>query len=118
MGSFPRGANGFARVNQRSPEAFAICDRCGQRYNHSDLVWQFDWAGAQLQNKRTLVCIRKCLDEPNEQLRSYSPPPDPIPIKDPRPDTSEMISGYRQYLTDEFGNIITDEFGHPIVASP
>lgn len=88
MGSYPSGANGFARVDPRNPDAFAICDRCGQRYNKSDLVWQFDWRGAQLQNLRILVCRRKCLDEPQEQLRSYSPPADPIPVRDPRPDLS------------------------------
>lgn len=88
MGSYPSGANGFARVDPRNPVAFAICDRCGQRYNTSDLVWQFDWRGAQLQNLRIRVCRRKCLDVPQEQLRSYSPPADPVPVRDPRPDLS------------------------------
>lgn len=88
MGSYPTGVNGFARVNARNPEAFAICDRCGFRWNRSDLTWQFDWRGAQLQNLRILVCHR-CVDEPNDQLRAYSPPPDPLPIVNPRPDQSD-----------------------------
>lgn len=90
MGTFPTGAKGFARVDTRRPVAFAICDRCGQRYNRTDLTWQFDWRGAQLQNLRLLVCKRKCLDVPQEQLRSYSPPPDPLPIANARPDLSVM----------------------------
>ena len=90
MGSYPRGANGFARVDPRNLSAFAICDRCGQRYSRTDLVWQFDWRGSQLQNLRILVCTRKCLDEPQPQLRSYSPPPDPLPVQNPRPDMSVM----------------------------
>lgn len=88
MGAYPSGANGFARVDPRVPVAFAICDRCGMRYNRTDLTWQIDWRGAQLQNLRILVCKRKCLDIPQEQLCSYSPPPDPLPVRDPRPDLS------------------------------
>jgi hypothetical protein len=90
IGSFPRGANGFARVDPRNPIAFAICDRCGQRFNRTDLSWQFDYRGAQLQNLRILVCNRKCYDEPQPQLRAYSPPPDPLPVSNPRPDMSDM----------------------------
>lgn len=90
MGSYPSGANGFAFVNPRRPSAWGICDRCGFRYLHSDLTWQFEWSGAQLQNQRILVCKHKCLDVPQEQLRAYAPPPDPIPIRNPRPDFSDM----------------------------
>lgn len=117
MGAFPRGANGFARVDPRRPSAFAICDRCGQRYLHADLKWQMEWQGVQLQNKRILVCRRKCYDEPNPQLRAYAVPPDPLPVLNARPDLSDMYSSFTPYLTDEFGNLITDEFGHPIVVS-
>lgn len=91
--AFPRGATGYARVNARSPSAFAICDRCGFRYNRTDLVWQLDWAGAQIQNKRILVCTRTCLDIPQEQLRAYALPPDPLPVPYPRPDTSNQQTG-------------------------
>jgi len=114
MGSFPRAAVGRARVNPRWPQAFAICDKCGFRWNHSDLRWAFEWAGSQLQNRRFLVCSR-CLDIPNPQLRAYAVPADPVPISNPRPETADMSSSFTPYLTDENGNLVTDEFGHPIV---
>lgn len=114
MGSFPRGAKGRAHVNPRNPQAYAICDRSGFRVQHNTLRWQFEWRGSQLQNLRILV-RPESLDEPNPHLRVYSPPPDPVPIANPRPDMSEMVSSWTPYLTDENGNLITDEFGHPIV---
>ena len=43
-----------------------------------------DYRGNTLQNLRLLVCPR-CLDTPQDQLRPIIVPPDPIPIKDPRP---------------------------------
>ena len=36
---------GRAHASISRPSAFAVCDRCGNWYNHKDLVWQFDWAG-------------------------------------------------------------------------
>jgi hypothetical protein len=52
-------------------------------YNHVDLQWQYDWAGASLINKRMLVC-KPCLDTPQEQLRAIILPADPVPIVNPR----------------------------------
>ena len=75
--------SGRAKTSASSPQAHARCDRCGFRYNHVDLTWQFDWAGASLINKRLLVC-RTCLDKPQEQLRAIIVPADPMPIANPR----------------------------------
>ena len=74
---------GRARVSSRNPQAAAICDRCGFVYNHVNLSWQFDWAGASLINKRLLVCS-SCNDVPQQQLRAIIVPADPMPIINPR----------------------------------
>jgi hypothetical protein len=74
---------GRARISSKSPQALAICDRCGFTYNHVDLAWQFDWGGASLINKRILVC-RPCNDLPQNQLRAIVLPADPVPIMNPR----------------------------------
>ena len=123
MGGFPTHAIGRAKVNARDPRAFAICDRCGFRYNHIDLSWQMEWAGNSLTNRRILVCER-CLDEPNEQLRSYAPPADPVPIRDPRPELANegnlplvLVTGMGVspvWLVDGLGNFIFDSQGRLI----
>lgn len=77
------GLHGRARVIPGDP--FATCDRCGMLYNHSDLEWQYEWQGTKLQNLYLLVCRRTCLDIPNQTLRTPILPPDPVPIKNPRP---------------------------------
>lgn len=74
---------GRARTSSTNPQAHAICDRCGFRYNHINLRWQFDWRGAALQNLRLLVC-NTCYDAPQEQLRAIVVPADPMPIVQPR----------------------------------
>lgn len=75
--------SGRARTSSKSPQAFGVCDRCGMWYNHVNLNWQFDWAGASLINKRILVC-RDCTDEPQNQLRAIVIPADPLPVMNPR----------------------------------
>jgi hypothetical protein len=52
-------------------------------YNHDQLQWQYDWAGASLINKRILVC-ETCYDTPQNQLRAIVLPADPTPIINPR----------------------------------
>lgn len=75
--------SGRARTDARNPRAFGVCDRCALWYNHVDLKWQHDWAGASLINKRILVCDT-CYDTPQEQLRAIIIPADPVPIVNPR----------------------------------
>lgn len=75
--------HGHFRVDSRAPVARAVCDRCGGIYNRTDLNFQFQWAGAQLQNLQLLVCPR-CMDVPQPQLRTIILPPDPLPIPNPR----------------------------------
>ncbi len=74
-----------AIANPSSPRAFAVCDRCGFLYNHRDLLWQNQWIGPRLQNLKILVCA-SCRDRPQEQLRTFTIPIDPIAIDIPRPE--------------------------------
>jgi hypothetical protein len=74
---------GRARTSPTNPQAHAICDRCGFRYNWVDLKWQYDWRGAAMQNIRILVC-NTCYDTPQEQLRAIVVPADPTPIVNAR----------------------------------
>lgn len=80
-----------ARTDPRDPRAWASSDRNGMVGNHKDMVWQYDWAGTELINKRILI-HRDEYDIPQRQLGTIVLPPDPIPIPNARPE---------QYLIDE-----------------
>lgn len=77
--------HGRAKVSSNAPRAFARCDRCGFIYNHSDLKFQFDFRGPQLQNLRILVC-KPCTDKPQPQLKPIVLTQDPMPIMNARPE--------------------------------
>lgn len=102
--------HGRAKVSARNPRAFGICDRCGFLYNHVNLQWQYDWAGASLINKRILVC-NECNDVPQQQLRAIVVPADPTPILNPRiQDYTNSESDYR--ITQ--GNTTNAQTGIPV----
>lgn len=104
--------SGRARTSSTNPQAHAICDRCGGRYNHVDLRWQVDWAGSGLINKRMLVC-NNCLDVPQQQLRAITIPADPVPIMNPRvQDFSVAETNYRMVSGDDTVDVTT---GIPIL---
>jgi len=103
--------HGRARVDSRNPQAFGICDRCGFLYNHTNLSWQFDWAGVNLINKRILVC-EACNDTPQEQLRAIVLPADPTPIINARVDL--FAEAETDYVTISAPTVTDPVTGIPI----
>lgn len=107
--------SGRAFTDPSNPRAFGVCDRCAIWYNHHQLRWQFDWAGASLINKRILVCDT-CYDNPQEQLRAIVLPADPTPILNPRVEPyawdeidRRQVSGY---------DSVNSATGLPVQAGP
>lgn len=80
-----------ASVDSSSPRAWGTDDRSGFVGNHHDLIWQQEWAGFKLINKKILV-YEDQLDRPQRQLGSIIIPPDPPAIENARPE---------QYYIDE-----------------
>ena len=103
---------GRARTSARSPQAHAICDRCGFRYNLVDLNWQFDWRGASLQNIKLLVC-KSCYDEPQEQLRAIVIPADPVPVANPR--IQDFVTAEQSTRVTSGQNTVDPRTGIPII---
>src|SRR6185503_3324276 len=116
----PWRPHGRATVDPSNPNAFGVCDRCGLWYNLKDLVSQPVWAGPRLMNKRILVCTATCLDVPNEGLRTIILPPDPVPVRNPRPelffidDTTQLqTEAYEPFATEDDENMYTENSSPP-----
>lgn len=95
---------GRAQVSPSNPRAFAVCDRCGIWYNHVSLRWQPQWAGTRQQNLKLLVCSR-CWDVPQPQLKARILPPDPVPIRNPRPE--DFNTANNTFITTNDGDRIS-----------
>ena len=103
--------SGRAKTSSSNPQAHAICDRCGFRYNRVDLNWQYDWRGATLQNIKILVC-NSCMDNPQQQLRAIVVPADPVPIDQPR--TQNFADTETNYQTISAPTVYDPITGIPI----
>jgi hypothetical protein len=103
--------SGRARTSPSNPQAHSVCDRCGGRYNHVDLSWQYDWAGASLINKRILVC-NHCTDTPQQQLRTIVLPADPPPIMNARPEN--FVNASTDYRVTSGLNSVNLQTGIPV----
>jgi hypothetical protein len=103
--------HGRATVDPDNPRAWAHCDRCYDLVNHADLRWQFRFAGPQAVNTYKLVCER-CLDQLQPQEHTIVLPPDPVPIKNPRPGTHDAAI---DYLSTDDGFYIDDDLGDDLV---
>ena len=102
---------GRARTSARNPQAHALCDRCGFRYNHVNLRWQYDWRGASMQNIRLLVC-NTCYDNPQEQLRAIVVPADPVPIVNPR--VQDFVTAEQNTRVTSGQNTVDPTTGIPV----
>lgn len=89
--------HGRGYVSARTPRALAICDRCGFMVNHGKLRWQYQWQGPRLNNTRILVCP-DCYDTPQEQLRTFVLPMDPIVIPNARPENYSFADNPASHL--------------------
>jgi hypothetical protein len=85
--------HGRARVSPLAPEAFGVCDECGVWYNRRDLTKNMEFSGRSLIWTGGYVC-KTCNDTPNAQLLTPILPPDPRPIREPRPEN--FINARRQ----------------------
>jgi hypothetical protein len=77
--------SGRATTNPYAPNAFAVCDSCGEWYNRVNLLVQREWYGDTLADTGFRVCSR-CLSKPQPQLKPVILPLDPVPINEPRPE--------------------------------
>lgn len=83
MSGLPHGQQ-KATCDPHNLDSYAICDVSGVLVNHSTMRFQDILAGDTFVNTGLLVAPGY-YDIPNEQDRALRIPPDPVPIKNPRP---------------------------------
>lgn len=91
-----------ARTDPSAPRAWGTSDRNGMIYNLKDLRYQLQWRGTQLFSNGQLVGPDE-YDVPNRQLGTIILPPDPVGVKNARPE---------QYTIDEIWPRLTQD-GQP-----
>ena len=89
--------------------AIAECDRCGQRYK----LKQLKKLTIKTQQKNILVCP-ECWEPDQPQLSlGMDPVDDPQALRNPRPDTSYLVSGTSGLQELLFDSPTPDGIGYP-----
>ena len=84
--------NKYLRIDRNDPQARAVCDYSGIVCMHEDLIKQMEYRGNGLSWTGFMV-HKKFADVPNPQNLTPLVYRDPIPIRNPRPQ-SPSYSGY------------------------
>lgn len=90
------------RFNARDPAAIAICDGCGFLVQHNTLREKMEYRGGMTPVGTGLMVCPRCDDVPNPYGQLQVLPPDPVPVRNPRPDVYPTW-----YLLTEDGDTIT-----------
>ena len=74
----------YVNIDFYNSEALGVCDYSGFIFNRKDLVRQMEWRGDRLCWTGFYVG-KPFADQPNAQLKPPILKPDPLPVKEPRP---------------------------------
>lgn len=85
----------------QNPVGFAICDRCGLPCMHDDLRPDMQYRGGMAPVATGLMVCGKCEDVPNAYFQKQVLRPDPVPLKNPRPDDNGEQPGILALETSE-----------------
>lgn len=89
------------KFDARDPRAIAICDGCGFLVQHSHLRMKKEYRGGSVPVPTGLMVCASCDDVPQPYFRRLLLRPDPVPVRNPRPDYNPT-----NYILDEDGTQI------------
>jgi len=104
----------YAETDAASPRAWATCENCGFVWNLYKLKWGREWRGMRVENTRHLVCPI-CNDVPQRQLGALILPPDPVGVRDARPE--QYTADEQRIRVEEDGSIRYQMDGQPRIQS-
>lgn len=74
-------------VDWNNPVAAGQCDGCKAIVRHDELQWQIEYRGGIAPISTGLLVCRSCKDVPQPYFQLQVLAPDPVPVKNPRPDS-------------------------------
>jgi hypothetical protein len=99
------------QFNAKSPHGLAICDGCGFMVQHTELREKKDYRGGTTPVGLSLRVCASCDDIPQPYYRRLLLKPDPIPLKNPRPDTQDAATNAQTALADIESDLLNIKYG-------
>lgn len=102
-----------------NPVGFAICDRCGLPCMYDDLRPDMQFRGGMAPVATGLMVCGNCEDVPNAYFQKQVLRPDPVPLKNPRPDDNgesdplQMEMGHGDEVLEGLNDLIGVDVSQP-----
>lgn len=80
-----------AVISASDPRALAICDGCGFQVNHRHLRERREYRGGSTPVGTGLMVCGVCDDTPQPYYSRQVLAPDPVPVRNPRPDSNDSF---------------------------
>lgn len=98
------------------PTGFAICDGCGLPTPHTELRQNMEYRGGMDPEPTGFRVCARCEDVPNAYFQKQLLRPDPVPLKDARPDDhgTDTLDSYTSYATGALPDASIYEVGSQI----
>lgn len=77
------------QFDAKSPQGLAICDGCGFMVQHTELREKKDYRGGTIPVGLSLQVCASCDDAPQPYYSRLLLRPDPVPLRNPRPDSQD-----------------------------
>lgn len=80
------------KFDAKDPRGIAICDGCGFLVQHNHLREKKDYRGGTTPVGLSLMVCASCDDVPQPYYRRLLLKPDPVPLRNPRPDSNDATT--------------------------
>lgn len=95
----------------KSPRGLAICDGCGFMVQHTELRQKHDYRGGSVPVGLSLRVCASCDDVPQPYFSRLLLRADPIPLKNPRPDSQDAQTDAQEAAANAYSIYLNQLYG-------
>jgi len=99
------------KFDAKSPRGLAICDGCGFMVQHTHLREKKDYRGGSVPVGLSLRVCASCDDVPQPYYRRLLLKPDPVPLKNPRPDSQDAQTDAQEAAANAYSIYLNQLYG-------
>jgi hypothetical protein len=99
------------KFSVKSPQGLAICDGCGFMVQHTELRQKQDYRGGSTPVGLSLRVCASCDDVPQPYFSRLLLRPDPVPLRNPRPDSQDAVTNAQTEVADIESVLLNIRYG-------
>jgi len=99
------------KFDAKSPQGIAICDGCGFLVQHAHLREKKDYRGGTAPVGLSLYVCASCDDAPQPYYKRLLLRPDPVPLRNPRPDSQDAQTNEQEDIANAYSISLNELYG-------